>query len=152
MLCHLVAQEPALNSCVCYEVIETFSILLLRGSARSKNRLMAFCCKQACINTGSFKCYVDKNRKYWFTSIGTFPKTEAGDGATEAGKARVAGKIRFIACEVGPELGDQSVQSGISLLVGNSTGRKIDLYLDSYACFPFGLESAPQKWLQGGRK
>jgi len=51
----------------------------------------------------------NKNRKitdYWLLLIGTFPKTEAGDGATEAGKARVAGKIWFIACEVGPELGD----------------------------------------------
>lgn len=60
----------------------------------------------------------NKNRKitdYWLLLIGTFPKTEAGDGATEAGKARVAGKIWFIACEVGPELGDKSIQSGISL-------------------------------------
>jgi len=34
-------------------------------------------------------------------------------------------------------------------MAGNSSGRKIDLYLDSYACFPFGLESAPQNWLKG---
>jgi len=37
-------------------------------------------------------------------------------------------------------------------MVGNSSGRKIDLYLDSYACFPFGLESAPQILLKGGGK